>query len=123
MGTYNQFSGQNITFESLQNSGKFEELWGLELRMKILNNYHKGYGKVRDIEVYFQKNFDDNVLPYFINEMIFKNQDRRKEQVLEPHFKNILAFQISFLKQKIDATRELKETTEELLNLFEEMNP
>ena len=121
LGQFNNFSSYNATYESLKASGKFEEMWDLETRIAILDNYITTYKNMKDIETYLQKNFDTNVLPYFIDEMIFKNVDRRQEQVLEPHFKNILALHLSFLQQKITATNDLRLSTQHLEERFKKL--
>ena len=121
LGEYHSFDEHNTTFESLTSSGKFEEMWDLQLRMQILDNYNSSYSAVRDIEDYFQKNFDNNVLPFFINQMGYFNQEKRAEQVLDPLFKNILGMQLAFLQQKITATKELRRTTVGLIDSFEKL--
>lgn len=109
LGTYNSFDAHNTTFESLKTSGRLETLWDLELRIIILENYHTSYNQIFDIEEYFQKNFDNNILPYFINEFSFSLNIQ--ESILHKKFKSIVGLQISFLQQKIEAYIKSRSTT------------
>lgn len=109
LGTFNSFDAHNTTFESLKNSGRLETLWDLELRIIILENYHTSYNQIFNIEEYFQKNFDNNILPYFINEFSFSLNIQ--ESILHKKFKSIVGLQISFLQQKIEAYIKSRSTT------------
>jgi hypothetical protein len=115
LGSFNSFEGQNVTYESLKYSGKMESLWELDMRIKILENYHSSYNAINSIEEYYQKNYDNNILPLFIDEL---SSDYSTEQlrttILGPRFKQIVGLHISFLKQKITAYVDAHKTSMQL---------
>ena len=101
LGTFNSFEAHNTTYESLKFSGKMETLWDLELRVSILENYHTAYNQIAEIEEYYQKNYDGNILPFFIDEL--SSGSILKDKLSDSRFRSIVGLQISFLQQKIQA--------------------
>lgn len=118
MGSINIFDGQNTTFESLKSSGKFE-LMDFNLRLKIIEYYHKGYSRLKEVESYYKLSFDTQIIPYLIREMDMSLGSINRESLLRNEFKVILGIHMGLLDQKIKACKDNLSKGRELLKQFE----
>lgn len=96
------FSSRNITYESIKSSGKFE-LLDLKLRIDIIEFYHSGYDQIAEIEEYYRMNFDNQIIPFLLEDAYQRSNGPTMEVLLSEKFRTILGLHISFLTQKINA--------------------
>lgn len=100
----NTFLAQNTTYESMKSSGKFEVLSDFQIKMNILGYYHTAYDELFLIDGYYRKNYDNNILPFFIDEMSNFSKDL-PDIILSGRFRTIVQVHLIMLEQKMDAGR------------------
>jgi hypothetical protein len=96
------FSSRNITYESVKSSGKFE-LLSLKLRIDIIEFYHSGYDQIEEIEEYYKMNFDNQIIPFLINEAFAGANGLDASTIVSDRFRTVLGLHTNFLVQKITA--------------------
>lgn len=102
IASMNSFNSRNITYESVKSSGKFE-LLSLKLRIDIIEFYHSGYDQIEEIEEYYKMNFDNQIIPFLINEAFAGADGPDISKILSDRFRTVLGLHANFLIQKIDA--------------------
>ncbi|MEQ8575252.1 MAG: hypothetical protein RIB63_14385, partial [Fulvivirga sp.] len=101
------FYSRNITYESVKSSGKFE-LLSLKLRIDIIEFYHKGYEQIEEIESYYKMSFDNQIIPFLIEDAFSGNDGLNITKLTSDKFRTILGVHMSYLSQKINAYKEGK---------------
>ncbi len=103
----NSFYSRNITYESVKSSGKFE-LLSLKLRIDIIEFYHKAYEQIEEIESYYKMSFDNQIIPFLIEDAFSGNDGLNISKLNSDKFRTILGVHFSYLSQKIAAYKEGK---------------
>ncbi|MTI38345.1 DUF6090 family protein [Fulvivirga lutimaris] len=101
------FYSRNITYESVKSSGKFE-LLSLKLRIDIIEFYHKGYEQIEEIESYYKMSFDNQIIPFLIEDAFSGNDGLSITKLASDKFRTILGVHMSYLIQKLGAYKEGK---------------
>lgn len=104
LASLNTFSSQNSTYESMKSSGKFEVLSDFQVKKKILDYYHTSHGTVVAVESYYVKNYDNYILPFFIEEFT-GGINNSQDLISTAKFRSIVRVHLIFLSQKMDAVR------------------
>ncbi|MEQ8475043.1 DUF6090 family protein [Fulvivirga sp.] len=102
VASMSSFNSRNITYESIKSSGKFE-LLSLKLRIDIIEFYHSGYDQIEEIEEYYKMNFDNQIIPFLINEAFAGSNGPDTSKILSDKFRTVLGLHANFLVQKIEA--------------------
>jgi hypothetical protein len=102
IASMSSFNSRNITYESVKSSGKFE-LLSLKLRIDIIEFYHSGYDQIEEIEEYYKMNFDNQIIPFLINEAFAGSDGLDSSKILSDKFRTVLGLHANFLVQKIAA--------------------
>jgi len=118
----NTFTSQNTTFQSLVSSGKLDVIKGFDIKMELLDHYHNNLNTLSEVEQYYRKSFDNNILPFAVKN--FSELGSNPEKVLNTRgFDTMIQVHNSLLQQRNQAIRscrksalKLKEHLNQLLN-------
>jgi len=117
--TIGTFPEHGITFESMKNSGKFELIEDVELRMDMIRHYMAGYSAIHEVEKYYQLNFNEYLLPYLINNPVGDDYNEDFKILSSSKFNSIFGLQRALLKQKVEAYKNNRNSAVELKNRLE----
>ncbi|MDH5598135.1 MAG: DUF6090 family protein [Cyclobacteriaceae bacterium] len=115
------FIPNNLTFESMKASGKFDYITKLETRNAIIDLYHNQYRGISESENYFRDNLDKKIIPFIMENSDFENDNLSAELFPRNNkkFNNMLLIHRSMVQLKMNHILSSIEKGEKLVQIIE----
>jgi len=116
MATFNNFSMQDATYESIVNSGNLGLIGNYNLREELVNYYRSREG-ISEVEVVLSNYINDYIIPYLFNKIDLITGDMADDfNPMSREFKNMTGGYYVLLDQKVDLMLALDSLNNNLLS-------